>query len=62
MARKKENAEALRIKAKELLKKAEKMENAGLVKVGKLVKSLHDKGFEGFELGKFKKDVADILG
>jgi hypothetical protein len=51
---------SLREKAKELLEKAEELEKAKMLKIGKLVWKYSESGFKGFDAEKFKKEVLEI--
>jgi len=50
----------LREKAKELLEKAEELEKAKMLKIGRLVWKYSEGGFKNFDLEKFRKEVSEI--
>jgi hypothetical protein len=49
--------EKLKAKAQELLNKAKEIEEKQFVKIGRIVYDYHQKGYEGFDLDKFKGEV-----
>ncbi len=53
--------EDLEAKAKMLLEKAMKMQNARYIKIGKLVESFEKNDFQKFNLESFKHEVSGIL-
>jgi len=54
---KESNPEVLKAKAQELLNKAKEIEEKQFVKIGRIVYDYHQKGFEGFDMEKFKGEV-----
>jgi hypothetical protein len=58
---KESNPEVLKAKAKELLNKAKEIEEKQFVKIGRIVYDYHEKGFEGFDLEKFKGEVKKAI-
>lgn len=55
------NADKLREKARELLKKAEAVEQAKAIKVGQAVLKHHKTGFKGVTIQQIAEEVGTIL-
>lgn len=57
---KKLSAAELRAEAELMLKKAQELEDAVAIKVGKMVLNLAKNGYKGFDLNAFAADVAAL--
>ena len=58
---KKNDPEALRAKAKELIELAEQIEKEKFIKIGKLTMKHFDKDFQAFDIKQFKKEIEAAL-
>ena len=53
--------EKLKAKAQELLNKAKEIEEKQLAAIGRIVHYYHQKGFERFDLDKFKSEISRVM-
>jgi hypothetical protein len=55
------NPDQLKAKAQELLQKAREIEEKQFAAIGRIVHNYYQKGFEKFDLEKFKSEISRVM-